>query len=76
MKSAFETNIEALINPKTGLGVITKKILDSQQPFKNDFLKEQNLTLIQYRELTDIEKNEIQTKWVNSSQFKQITNIC
>ena len=74
IKSSQESNIEALINPKTGLAAVTKKILDEQQPLKDAFLKRKGLTIEDYRKLNDAEKDKIQSEWVKSKEFEELNN--
>jgi hypothetical protein len=74
IKPAWESNIEALVHPETGLAAVTKKILNEQQPLKDKFLEKQGLTREDYRKLNDAEKEAIQKKWVKSDEFKQLEN--
>lgn len=72
IKSSWESNIEALVHPETGLAAVTKKILEEQQPLKDVFLKRNGLTVEDYRKLSDAEKEDIQQKWVKSDEFKTL----
>jgi len=72
IKSRFDSNIEALVNPETGLSAITSRILDEQQPYKDAFLKRKGLTIEEYRKLNDKEKATIQDDWVKSNDFKEL----
>lgn len=72
IKPSWESNIESLTHHETGLGAITKRMFDEQQPLKNKFLEKQGLTIDDYRNLTDAEKEELQKKWVNSDEFKEL----
>jgi hypothetical protein len=75
IKSGFESNIEALINPETGLSAVTTKALDEQQPYKDAFLKRIGLSIEDYRKLDDTEKQKVQDQWVASDEFKQISDL-
>jgi hypothetical protein len=73
IKSSWESNIEALVSPKTGLGEITKKTFAEQQPFKDAFLQSIGLSIEDYRGLSEIEKGEVQSQWVKSKEFESLS---
>ena len=73
IKSGFESNIEALINPETGLAATVRKI-DVGQEQKDAFLKRIGLTKEEYFELNQERKDEIQNQWTKSKEFKELND--
>lgn len=72
IKSAWESNIEALVHPETGLSATMRKIAEEQQPLKDAFLKRIGLTIEDYGKLNDADKEKIQQQWVKSKEFNQL----
>jgi hypothetical protein len=72
IKSSWETNIESLINPETGLSAVLRKIANEQKPFKEEFLKRKGLTFEDYNNLSEDQKNAIQEEWIKSEEFKKL----
>jgi len=71
-KTTWESNIEALVHPETGLGAVTKRILEEQQPLKDAFLKRIGLTIEDYRKLDENGKQKVQEQWVKSKEFNEL----
>lgn len=70
--TAWESNVAALSDPKTGLGAVVGKIVEEQQPYKDSFLKERGLTIEKYRALDKKGKDKIQQDWIKSKEFKDL----
>lgn len=72
IKSAFESNIEALVHPETGMAATIAK-MDTGQKEKEAFLKRTTgMTLADYKKLDAKAKEKIQKKWVDSEEFKSL----
>jgi hypothetical protein len=72
IKSSFESNIEALINPETGMAAVIRK-MDIGQKEKDVFLNRIGVTKEEYNKLDEAGKQKIQDQWVKSEEFKGIS---
>ena len=70
IKSAWEKNIEALVNPETGLAATISK-MDTGEVEKVSFLKRKGLTIEDYKKLDDTEKHNLQNEWIKSKEFEK-----
>lgn len=70
IKSSFESNIEALINPETGLAATIRK-MDTGEKEKDAFFQRIGITRDEYNNLNEERKQKIQDEWVKSDEFKQ-----
>jgi len=75
IKSSWESNIEALVDPEKGLGAVISKAIKEQQPFKESFLKRIGISLEEMRQLDDASKQKIQDQWVKSDEFKELSKF-
>lgn len=75
IKPAWESNLEALVHPKTGLAANVRGILEKQQPLKDAFLNRKGLSIEDYRKLSEEEKEQLQKEWVKSEEFQQLEEV-
>ncbi len=73
IKSNWESNAEALIHPRTGLAAVIKEIIQQTQPVKDKFLNGLGLNIKSYRKLNKKGKDLIQKQWIESEEFKQLS---
>lgn len=73
--SSFDSNTAALVDKKSGIGAVVRKIVEEQKPFKIRFLQKRGLTIEEYNKLGESEKEEIQDAWVNSDEFKALEEV-
>jgi hypothetical protein len=70
-KSSWESNIEALINPESGMAATIRK-MDIGQKEKDAFLERIGLTKEGYNKLDAKGKQKIQDQWVKSKEFESL----
>jgi hypothetical protein len=70
--NGWERQIDALINPKTGLAATVRKMVAESQLAKDAFLKRIGLTKEEYNNFDQNGKDKIQSEWVKSPEFKSL----
>jgi hypothetical protein len=75
IKSSTESNIEALINPKTGLSVVSKKAVEQAKPFRDAYMERKGITMEDYSKLSDKEKSKIDEDWRSSKEYKDLEEL-
>ena len=75
IQPAWESNIQALVNPETGLAATVRNILEAQKPYKDAFLKRIGLSLEEYHALDKKGKDKIHGQWVKSKEFEHLSNV-
>lgn len=67
-KPAWESNVEALVHPVTGMAATIAK-MDTGEKEKAAFLKRKGLTFDNYKKLDSAKKQEIGKEWVKSKEY-------
>lgn len=69
IKSSFDSNIEALINPETGMSAVIKRLGEQIKPYQDAFMKRTGITIEGYRKLSGESKRKIDQQWRDSKEY-------